>query len=325
MGYPAQCQRVYVNPDGMISASGYYRASTTQELANMLPPWMHLRQNNRSIGQQFVSSVAVHLKRLEGDLDSCIKSKFIDTAQVDDVDVFYRAKLPSNVNLTDASASGVRCIAAPSGCSPSGISQIWINETTDLKTFYYNVVATRVEIESSGSYTESEIGNTWNIIPSGIYDAEEKHVDVWGKKHDIMWCSAGGALRKQDSETMEDYDVYPEDRYGTVVDFNFYKGNLWCLTNDGSLNYITVLSAKTYVPQKSELDLIAVFDITDNVVGNPTKIIVKDGSNIYIKGSSGSTVYKAHPRYDYFILDKDNRYVYLKEDYTNSGVFISNT
>ena len=324
MSYPIQCPRVYANPDGMISASGYYRASTTQELANMLPPWMHLRENKNSIGQQFISSTSVHLKRLEANLNECMKNKFIDTANVDEVDVLYRAKIPNNINLLDATASGVRCVAAPSGCSPSEISQIWINETKDLETFYYNLVPTRVEVSSSGSYTEEYIGDNWNIIPSGIYDSEEKHVDVWGKKHDITWCAAGGAVRKQDRETLEDYEVYPESRYGSVVDMDFYKGNLWCLTSDGSNNYVTILSAKTYVPNKTALDLIAVIDITSGVVGNPTKMILKDSSNIYLKGS-GSTVYKVHPRYDYFLLDKDNRYVYLKEDYTSSGLFISNT
>lgn len=325
MTYPSQCPRVYVNPNGMISASGYYRSSTTQELANMLPPWMHLRENKNSIGQQFISSTSVHLKRLETDLNSCMKSKFIDTAEVDEIDVLYRAKLPSNVNLLDASASGIRCIAAPSGCSPSGISQIRLGEITNLKEFYYNLIPTRVEIEASGAYSTTEIGVVWNALPSGVYDEEEKHVDVWGKKHDITWCSSGGAIRKQDSETMEDYDIYPENRYGTVVDLDFYKGNLWCLTNNGSNNYVTILSAKTYVPQKSQLDLIAVYNITSEVTGNPTKIVVKDGSNVYIKAATGNNSYKTHPRYDYYILDKDNRYVYMREDYRNSGVFISNT
>ena len=238
MSYPEQCPRAYVNPDGMISASGYYRASTTQELANMMPPWMHLRQNNRSIGQQFLSSTSVHLKRLEKDLNSSMKNKFIDTAEVDDVDVLYRVKLPSNINLLDASASGIRCIAAPPGCSPSGISQILLVETTDLKTFYYNLVPTRIEIETSDDYTSDEMGSNWNITPSGVYDSEEKHVDVWGKKHDITWCSSGGFIRKQDSETMEDYEVYPENRYGTVIDLDYYRGNLWCLTTYVSTSFL---------------------------------------------------------------------------------------
>jgi len=320
MTYPVQCPRVYVNPEGMVSASGYYRASTTQEIANMLPPWMHLRENPNSIGQQFISGTSVHLKRLETTLNDCMKNKFLETAVVDDIDILYRAKLPSNVNILDASASGIRCIAAPSGCSPSGINQIYLDEVSDLQTFYYNVVPTRIEVDSPAS-----VSMGWNITPSGIYDSEEKHVDVWGKKHDIMWCYSGGMIRKQDSETMEDYEVYPENRYGTIVDMDFYNGNLWCLTNNGSTNYVTILSSKTCVSNKASLDLIASFDITSSISGNPTKMIVEDGSNVYIKGPAGDTTYSAHPRYDYFLLDKDNRYVYMKEDYTDSGVFISNT
>ena len=319
MTFPVQCERVYVNPDGNVVASGYYRSGKTQYLANMLPPWMHIRQNPNSVGQQFISSPAVHLSRLERNLNDSMRSAFLKTADVDEVDVLYRTKLPNNVNLTEAQM-GIRCIAAPSGCSPSGVEQIELKEVTSVDEFYYNCIPTRIEVTASGAFEEIQFRTT----PSGIPDTEEKKYDVWGKKHDLTWCLSGGLIRKQDKETMEDYETYTEDRYGISAHIDYLDGIIWCVSNDGADKYVKAISSKTFSPKKERLDLIAAFDVTASVSSDLASVYADDSSNIYVKGSDGE-VYLMHPRYDYYLLDKDSRQVYMLEDYTDSGVFISNT
>lgn len=325
MNYPVQCARTYANPGGNLAASGYYRSSITQETANMMPPWMHLRQNPRSIGQQFLSVPGVHLKRLENDLNDVMRNEFLDTARVDEVDVLYRVNLPSNVNLMDMDASGVRCIAAPSGCSPSGISQIWVAEISDLKEFYYEVLPTRIEVMSSGDYVSSVDSVSWNTKPSGILDSEEKWVDVWGTTHDISWCFSDGFMRKQDTETMEDYEIYTQPGTGVLTDMAFYRGLLWCVSSSGSDYYLTLASTKTQVPNETALDTLAIYTISDGFDIAPSGIIIKEDGSLAICDTNRTRIVSVSPRYDYFILDKDNRYVYFKEDYRSSGVFISNT
>lgn len=332
MNYPQQCPIIYENPNGNLAASGYYRSSTTQELANMMPNWMHLRQNNRSVGQQFISPAALELKRLETTLNDCMKSKYISTAPLDEIDVLYRAYIPSNVDLTDASASGIRCVAAPSGCSPSGISQIWLKEVSDLKEFYYDVLPTRMEVYSSGTYASSVDGRSWNTKPSGIYDSEEKHVDIWKKKHDISWCydSIGGLYNygrvlKQDVETLEDYEVYTAPGTGIILDMDFYRGMLWSVHKHLSSYYLSLASTKTQQPNKTLLDTLAIFDISDAFDLEPSGIMVIDDGTVNICDTNKTRIFTVYPRYDYFITDKNNRYVYMREDYRDSGVFISNT
>ena len=325
MSYPIQIARTYVNPDGNLAASGYYRSSTNQQLANMFPDWMHLRQNPNSIGQQFLSPFSVTLKRLENKLNESMKNQFLTTANLDEVDVLYRARVLSNVDLTDASASGVRCIAAPSGCSPSGVSQIYLKEVTNLEEFYYNVLPTRVEVMSSGAYSATVDGVAWNSKPSGIYDTEEKHVDVWGKAHDIAWCYSAGRIRKQDVETMEDYESYTSPASGVITDMEYYRGMLWGLSTLGAASYLTLISTKTQMPRESNLDVMAEFNLTSAFNAQPSGIRIDDAGRFWVCDTQKVDMFEIAPRYDYFILDKDNRYVYLKEDYSASGVFISNT
>jgi len=327
MDYPIQIVRTYVNPYGNIAASGLYRSYITQDMANDFPFWMHLRQNPRSVGQQFLAASAIHLEKMSKDMEYNIKSKFLNTAPVEEIDVLYRTKIPSNINLLDASASGVRCIAAPSGCSPSGVSQIWVSEVSSLEDFYYNVTPTRVEITASGDYVPSVNNIEWNIIPSGILDKDSKKYDVWKNKHDITWCYADNYFRKQDIETLEDYETYIlNSGYGTPINMLFSDGFLWWVGKDGSSYYLNMTSTKTQEPIAVNLDMIVSFDITGKFDGlEPSGILMDHNRNLSICDTNKTRIFEVCPRYDYFTLDKISRYIYFREDYRNSGVFISNT
>jgi len=327
MSYPIQVPRTYVNPNGNVIASGIYRSYITQDLANDFPAWMHLRQNPRSVGQQLISSVAVHLEKAEIDLEYNLKSKFLNTSPVDEVDVLYKINVPNSISLLDASASGVRCIAAPPGCSPSGVSQIYVQESSSLEDFYYNNIPTGLEVRSAIPYSSTIDGISWNTKPSGIVDMESKLFDVWKIKHDIAWCYADGFIRKQDLETMEDYEMYMWDSPGALADMYFYKGMLWCIGSEASGCYLTIESTKTQQPPLNTLDKMATFNLTD-AIENPTsidKIIVGLDGTVWLADSSKTFAYEVKPRYDYFTMDKINRNIYFREDYRDSGVFVSNT
>jgi hypothetical protein len=326
MNYPIQVARTYVNPYGNIAASGLYRSYLTQDLANDFPEWMHLRQNPRSVGQQFIAATAIHMEGIERDLEYNVKSKFLNTAPVDEIDILYRTRVPTNLNLLDASASGVRCVAAPSGCSPSGVSQIWVQDVTSLEDFYYNTVPTRLEVTSSGDFSSTIDGAAWNTSPSGILDKGQKKFDVWKNRHDLSWCYADGGFRKQDTETLEDYEVYALNvGYGTPLDMCFKDGYLWWIGKTGSNYYLNLTSTKTQEPIASTLDMVASFNITGEFDGlEPSGILMDQQRILRVCDTQKRRVFELNPRYDYFTLDKVNRYVYFREDYRNSGVFISN-
>jgi len=327
MDYPIQIPRAYANPNGDVIASGLYRSYLTQNLANDFPEWMHLRQNPRSVGQQLLAAPSVHLERLDNDLEYNIKSKFLNTAPIDEVDVLYRVQIPSNINLLDASASGVRCVAAPSGCSPSGVSQIWVQELSSLEDFYYNRIPTGLQVLSSGSYSDGIDDIQWKLRPSGVLDTESNKFDVWKMKHDITWCYHDGSLRKQDLQTMEDYETYEWQGDGIISDMCYKSGMLWCISQSASGCYLSLVSTKTQEPPLQYLDIMATFDLTpaigDSILMN--KIIIDSIGSIWISNFTDTAVYNIQPRYDYFTMDKRNRYIYFREDYRDSGVIVSNT
>ncbi len=323
--FPWQIPRDYVNPSGNLSASGYYRSYVDQELANQFPQWMHIRENPISVGQQFMSPMAMFLDELEHKMDDSFKSKFITTAAVNEIDVLYKLKLPQSVDITDANASGVRCVAAPSGGAPSGVNQIWVEQINNLERFYYQVLPTRLEVVASSDYASSVDNIAWHATPSGVLDLHQKYTDFWKVEHDLTWAYDGNKMKKQDRETMGTYEEYVLTGSGTLTDMYFYDNMLWWIGVEGNNYFLNITNPKTQQPQSQYLDLLAVFNMTDILLHEPSKLIIDEERNIWISNTNESKIYKLNPRYDYFILDRDSRYIYMREDYINSGVFVSNT
>ena len=323
--YPVECPVFYTNPGGNLPASGYYRSFITQRLANNFPQWMHLRQNDRSVGQQLLSSPALLFDKLENDIEFNIRSKFINTVPTDEIDVLYKIKIPSNFNLDDPSFPGIRCIASASGNQLSGGPRISVKEVNSLEEFYYQLVPTRLTALDR-KYMSDVNSKSWNLSASGVRDLEQKHYDIWKMQHNLTWCYTydnSGKFRKQDAETMEDYEVYDQGIVpGKVTGMDFYKGMLWCISNEGSNSYLSMVSTKTQVPPATILDTIAVFDITSCTDTIPSGILMDSEGNIRVCDSNRGSMIKIAPRYDYCIIDKVNKYIYFREDYRYSGVFI---
>jgi len=105
----------------------------------------------------------------------------------------------------------------------------------------------------------------------------------------------------------------------------FYSDHmLWWVGHLDNKYFINITSTRTQIPRNDTLDLLAVFEITDGIEHEPSGIIIDEEKNIWLCDTGKNRIYGLEPRHDYFILDKDNRYVYFRENY-QSGVFISNT
>lgn len=100
---------------------------------------------------------------------------------------------------------------------------------------------------------------------------------------------------------------------------------MWSINHTGADHYLTMTSTKTQVPKKSTLDEMVIFNITNGFDLEPSGILFSDDGTMWIRDTEKRRAYQVKPRYDYFILDRDNRYVYFREDYRDSGVFVSNT
>lgn len=323
-----QVANTFTNPHGNLLASGLYRSYITQELANDFPQWNDIRNVPTGPGQQWLASESILLEWVQNELEYNIRSKFLGTSPVEDIDVLFTVSVPSTIDLLNPSPSGVTCVAAPSGLALNGGSQFNVQQVDDLEEFYYNVLPTRIEIISTGTYQLSINGTTWNVIPSGILDKQSKLYDVWREQHYITWCAAGTQILKQDSITMETYETYTWNDVGTVIDLWYDNGYLWCVGQEPSgVTYLSLLSSKTQVPPASGLDYLARYDwgnslYTGEQIGN---IMIDADGYMWALNQTQTLVYQLAPRYDYFILDPESRSMYFRENYSNSGVFVTNT
>lgn len=71
------------------------------------------------------------------------------------------------------------------------------------------------------------------------------------------------------------------------------------------------------------MDQIASFNISALAISSaPSGIAVDEEGTLWISDEDRQKLYGVTPMYDYFLLDKENRFIYFREDYSNPGVFV---
>ena len=342
MAYPEYYEIEYTNPSGNVAASGYFKSYVTQEMANAYPVWDAIRQDPNSVGQQYLSAFARIADRLRNDIRGALREKFIDLAPVDEIDVLTRMKIPSTISFLEN--PDVECWTAPSGVTPSGypfpsgatanpdtVNAIQLEEVSDLERFYYHVLPTRLKAYGSESYSDeraASIGVAFPVKASGVFDTTGKHIDVWKRQHDLAWSHEDGLTTeflKQDAITHETYETIKSGASGYPKGFCFYRNKLyWIGYSPNPSGYFLNVSNPRPAPAGEYLDSLCVFDIS-NLVPNgipPSGIDVDEEGHIWILDENRENLYSLDFFYDYFLVDKENRYIYFREDYSDPGVFV---
>lgn len=78
-----------------------------------------------------------------------------------------------------------------------------------------------------------------------------------------------------------------------------------------------ILSTLTPRPEPNNLEILAKYDIS--FIPDPRGIDIKDGY-VFICDEFATGLYKLKLWEDYFILDKENRTIFLRENYRNPGI-----
>lgn len=343
MAYPAYFPSDYINASGNIEASGYYKHYLTQKLANMYPVWDHIRDNPNSVGQQYLSASSKTLGDINQKLSETLDERFISLAPVDEIDVLSRMKIPSTIPFLENQY--IECWTAPSGATPSGypfpedptadpdtVNSFQLSEISDLEEFYYFAIPTRIKAYNVEPYSDERAisaGIEFPVKSSGIYDSETKHIDIWKREHDVRWAHAEGLsseFLKQDSLTMETYESYAAGASGYPKGFTFYRGKLYWIGNvPSSSGYFLNISNPHPSPVGEYLDTLGVYDISDLAPDGsapPSGIAFDEEGHIWILDEDRTSLYALDAMHDYFLVDKENRYIYFREDYSDPGVFV---
>jgi len=342
MAYPQNFERLYVNPSGNIEASGFFKSYLTQELANMYPYWTAIREDRNSVAQQYMSPTARTFYDIEKDMSEGLNNEFIGMAAVDEIDVLTRMKIPSNISYLEN--PNIECWTAPSGATPSGYpfptaagsdpatyNAVQLDEISELGEFYYDVLPTRLKAYDSEPYSDERaesIGVSFPVRPSGIEEPFSKYIDFWKREHDITWTHdnlGSEKFLKQDAETMETYEEYNVGASGNPKGFTFYRGQLYWIGYQATPSgYFLNISNPHPAPAGQYVDTLAVLDITDLIPSGapPSGIDVDEEGHIWILDEDRQNLYALDTMYDYFLVDKETRYIYFREDYSDPGVFV---
>ena len=342
MAYPQYFQEQYTNPSGNLAASGYYQSYITQQMANGYPIWDAIRQHKDSVGQQFLSPFARISNDIKDKLTETLSEKFIGLAPVDEIDVLTRMKIPSTISFLEN--PNIECWTAPSGATPSGYpfpepsganpdtyNSFKISEVGDLEEFYYSVLPTRIRAYDSEVYSDqraSSIGVSFPVRASGIFDTTAQYIDVWKRDHDLAWAHVDELsydFLKQDSITAETYESIPAGASGYPKGFCFYRSKLcWIGYVQSPSGYFLNISNPRPAPGSAYLDSLAVFDISNLVPSGipPSGIDIDQEGHIWILDEDRQNLYALDFVNDYFLVDKENRWIYFREDYSDPGVFV---
>ena len=100
----------------------------TKGLLTHLPKWMNIRKDPESVGAQFLDTFGVQFEDVEDYLTYQLNNQYIGTANLGEIDILYRADLPSKPNTSDTI----------SALAPGSIA---ITMYTSVQDFYESEVA----------------------------------------------------------------------------------------------------------------------------------------------------------------------------------------
>ena len=125
---------------------------TTQHLVNAFPGWAAVRQDEQSLGFQFLNTIAGQLDDLRKQLRRVGENYYLPTAITSDIDLYYYLPLPGDFEFTKVDEDETEFIFTPptvSGTIGDGTYDVQIAENNDIEHFWYDVIPDRISLETS--------------------------------------------------------------------------------------------------------------------------------------------------------------------------------
>lgn len=100
--------------------------------------------------------------------------------------------------------------------------------------------------------------------------------------------------------------------------FTLYTDKEFLAYSDLTSSYLNISNPHPK-PGSDTLDTLASFQL---LLRSPSGVDVDEEGHIWILSEDRNTLYALDAMYDYFLTDKENRWVYFRENYSDPGVFI---
>lgn len=150
------------------------KSEVTQELANSYPDWSKVRTDEQSLGQQALNSIALPMERMEKQLRLLRDNQYLTTANLDEIDLTFRVKLPTTFEFSQDSTDPL--FPTPVVPTVSGYyNNMWypvsIAINNDIESFWYTSVPNRATLNrivtgqehylTSIDFTEAPVTGLW--------------------------------------------------------------------------------------------------------------------------------------------------------------------
>lgn len=161
------------------------KSNVTRELVNAFPEWTRVRKDELSLGYQLLNAVAQPMERMEKELIRMRANYYLVTANLDEIDILYKVKLPASFTFEENNDDPTEPIPYPptvSGLLDGTYYEVQPAGDNDLASFWYDAIPDRYSIGLSidGIDTDELLSTTVSGLPvTGVYEHHLNGGTVW--------------------------------------------------------------------------------------------------------------------------------------------------
>lgn len=149
--------------------------TSTQELVNIYPPWARVRTDEQSVGYQLLNAMARPMDEMSKSLKKMEANEFLVTANLDEIDIVYRADLPVTFDFDEDNNDPA--VIRPIAPTVSGyLDGVWYNieaaVPNSLPAFWYDSCPNRASIAEVVSGVTHELAEftVSGLVESGLWE-----------------------------------------------------------------------------------------------------------------------------------------------------------
>ena len=326
----------YLQPSGVA-----YYSYVTQEIANKFPRWMKIRTDKSSIGQGFINPFGMQVEHIERKAEETVYNDFLTTAKLSPIDYLYKINLAKTLDLDYATTYSV--VGNRSG-TPITLHQV--NEFNtfgdNLQLFSYEMVPTAIASGLLQSSAPEDLTLHTTEIPFDVDTlnsfGDQQTTYVWvnpdTKKLEFFYYTNEEMEVPLSvpplKEVVSSYTLQAHDNLEVIYPSGDYIGS--SLAGDQLLfaNQDRVLLFNVRAPlikntednwaHNAENTTILSTASYDLPVMTAPSGLAWDGTNraFWIQNNNSYTSFDL--LCDYFMVDPENRYILLRENYSEVTV-----
>ena len=202
------------------------KALSTQSIVNAFPDWADIRMNEQSLGYQFVNhGIGNNLDYLLKQLQKIKANYYLPTADISDIDVYYRFDLPDSYVFTKEDNDDTELLftlPTVSGLLNNVLYPVSGVDKNNIENFWYNATPNRISLgtTASGGFLVAS-GFMFQSPLRSLLTTQE--IDVPGR---LMVTVSGGILYFGEDNNGYTYRtvvrIEGEDRAGGLIKEELY-------------------------------------------------------------------------------------------------------